>query len=246
MTRFSIMGGDPRSTRLCELLCGDGYDAKLFKKDEIAAAAAWGQAVVLPLKGMEPGAFCGALSPGQTLVTGGDFLEREDFAVLNAIPTAEGAVETAMDMLPVTLHGACALVIGWGRIGKYLCTLLRGMGAHVTASARNAGDFAWIEACGLDALHTERLGGGLGRFDVIFNTVPHLVLTYSRLLELKRGCAVIDLASAPGGVDFEAADKLGISCRQALGLPGKCSPESAARHMKATLYAILGERGVTL
>lgn len=246
MTQFSIINGDSRNVRLCELLCEDGHKARLFEKNEIPEAAAWGKVTVLPIKGLEPDVFNGFLGQGQILVSGEDFLSREDFAVLNAIPTAEGAVGIALDMLPVTMHGANALVIGYGRIGKYLCRLLDAMGVHVTASARKDEDFAWITARGYNKLHTMKLEGHLGGFEMVFNTVPHLTLTYPLLLELKQGCALIDLASAPGGVDFKAADKLGLKCRWALSLPGKCAPESAARYMKTTLYRILEERGAAL
>ena len=49
-----------------------------------------------------------------------DLFSREELTVRNAIPTAEGAIETAMHQLPVTLHGTRCLVVGFGRIGKLL------------------------------------------------------------------------------------------------------------------------------
>jgi len=39
-----------------------------------------------------------------------DLLEREEMAVLNAIPTAEGAIQIAMEEMPITLHGSNALI----------------------------------------------------------------------------------------------------------------------------------------
>ena len=47
-----------------------------------------------------------------------DYMKREELAVLNAIPTAEGAVKIAMEELPVTLHGSNCLCTGFGRVGK--------------------------------------------------------------------------------------------------------------------------------
>ncbi|MGN1030292.1 MAG: dipicolinate synthase subunit DpsA, partial [Butyricicoccaceae bacterium] len=47
-------------------------------------------------------------------ITVADYLERGELAVLNAIPTAEGAIQIAMEELPVTLHDSRALVIGNG------------------------------------------------------------------------------------------------------------------------------------
>lgn len=246
MLEISIMNGDVRNARLAGLLREDGFAAKLFERDEIEEATAYGRVIVLPIKGMSSDSFNGYLSEGQHLVSGEDFLQREDFAILNAIPTAEGALEIAMGAMQSTIHGSHALVIGFGRIGKLLCRSLANLGAKVSASARRDEDFAWMTALGYNALHTLRLDGELGGFDVVFNTVPHLVLPHARLRELKKDAVIIDLASAPGGVDFKSADRLGLTCRWALSLPGKCAPESAAKYMRDTLYNILKERGVLL
>lgn len=243
--RISVVAGDERNRRLNELLCADGWESELFEQSQPAQAADWGRIVVLPIKGVDPEVFNGCLNNEQTLVTGQDFLSRNDFAILNAIPTVEGAVQLAMEKTFQTLRGRKALVIGYGRIGKLLAHLLYGLGARVTVSARKSEDFAWIRAFGYKELNTVQLQGKLSGFDLIFNTVPHLVLPYMRLVELKQDCLVIDLASKPGGVDFKAAEKLGLNVEWALSLPGKVAPESAAIYMRDTLYAILRERGVS-
>ncbi len=241
--RYSVMEGDARSARLSEILREEGAEVRLFTSED--AAAAFGDVIVLPLKGVPASLFNGLLRGEQILVSGEDFLSREDFAVLNAIATAEGALELAMREMPVTLHGSEALVIGYGRIGKLLCERLGAMGASVTASARSDSDFAWIAARGFASAHTLMLDDTLHRYDVVFNTVPELVLPEERLRELKPACILIDLASAPGGVDCRAAERLGIRCHWALSLPGKCAPESAARVIRLVLGRILKERGIS-
>jgi dipicolinate synthase subunit A len=240
------MSGDPRNARLCEIITEEGRDARLFSQSEAAEAAAYGDVIVLPVKGLESGLFNGLLRDGQVLVTGEDFLSREDFLILNAVPTAEGALELAMREMPVTLHGSEVLVAGYGRIGKLLCNSLSALGASVTASARKDEDFAWMDALGYRPVHTMKLDGALGGFDAVFNTIPHLTLTSARLREFKPSCVIIDLASAPGGTDFKAAERLGLCCRWALSLPGKCAPESAARNMRLVLGRILAERGLSV
>ncbi|MBQ8670858.1 MAG: dipicolinate synthase, partial [Oscillospiraceae bacterium] len=90
-----------------------------------------------------------------------DYFEREELAVKNAVPTAEGAIQIAMEELPTTIFGARVLVIGFGRIGKLLAHRLKGMGARVTVSARNYRDLAWIEAYGYCSEHTDQLQGWL-------------------------------------------------------------------------------------
>ena len=173
-----------------------------------------------------------------------DYLEREEFTVMNSIPTAEGAIELAMQKLPKTLHGAKCLVIGYGHIGKLLAYYLRGLGAEVTASARRYGDFAWISAYGFTSVPTQKISDILGAFDVIFNTVPAMILDADCLSELKPDCLCIDLASKPGGIDMQAAKRLGINVEWALSLPGKVAPDSAATAMRDTIYNILDEWGI--
>ncbi|MCB6365580.1 dipicolinate synthase [Intestinibacillus massiliensis] len=149
-----------------------------------------------------------------------------------------------MEELLVTLHGARALVIGNGRIGKLLSQRLACLGADVTVSARSNADFAWISATGLHTLDTRLLAGHLAPFDVIFNTVPSRVLGLAELAEIPEECLVIDLASKPGGVDFPAAQQLGRRAIWALSLPGKVAPMSSAMAIRDTIYNILQEEGI--
>lgn len=146
-----------------------------------------------------------------------------------------------MKELPVTLHGARALVMGAGRLGKVLCQQLKGLGAEVTAAARKYADLAWISAWGCRPLRSDPLAGQLADYDLIINTVPALLLDREALTGLKPGCLVIDLASRPGGVDFEAARELGVKAIHALGLPGKVAPVTAGRAVRDAVYHILSE-----
>lgn len=172
-----------------------------------------------------------------------DYLEREEFSVSNAIPSAEGAVQIAMEELAITLRQARCLVVGFGRIGKLLAHYLHGFGADVTVSARKYGDIAWIDALGYHSANTLHLAGTLGEYDVIFNTVPFEILNAELLRELNEDCLVIDLASKPGGIDFTTAKKLGVHTIWALSLPGKVAPITAGMIMKQTIYNIIDEWG---
>lgn len=170
-----------------------------------------------------------------------DYLEREEFSVANAIPSAEGAIQLAMQEVPTTLHGMNVLVLGYGRIGKLLTKYLDAFGARVTVTARKYSDLAWIDANGYRALNTGAISGHLSEFDLIFNTIPSPVLTADRLRELKPDCLCIDLASKPGGIDFSAAKKLGIRAIWELSIPGKVAPVTAGQIMKQTIYNIMEE-----
>ena len=63
-----------------------------------------------------------------------------------------------------------------------------------------------------------------------------------RVLKIVRGDAlIIDLASKPGGVDFDAGKKLGINVIWALSLPGKTAPDSAGEIIADTVMNIINE-----
>ena len=174
-----------------------------------------------------------------------DYYESEEFAVANAVPTAEGAIEIAMHELPITVNGSSALVIGYGRIGKVLARLLHSLGASVTVSARKPRDIDAINACGYTSANTEALRDAVKkRFDVIFNTVPHQVIGREVLALLSRGTLIIDLASKPGGVDIDEAERRSMRVIWALSLPGKVAPvtsgEIIAQTVKIGLDRMLG------
>lgn len=170
-----------------------------------------------------------------------DYYAREELEILNTIPTAEGAIQIAMDELPITVHGAKCLVTGFGHVSKMLCRELHVLGAEVTACARKYSDLAWIKALEYRAVHISRLAEIAGEFDVVFNTVPAVILTEGVLSRLKKDCLVIDLASKPGGVDFETAGRLGIKTVWALSLPGKVAPLTSGSIIRDTILNILAE-----
>ncbi len=172
-----------------------------------------------------------------------DYLLREEFAIYNAVATAEGAVELMMKHTPITLWNSRVLVVGFGRIGKVLAHRLHGMGADVTISARNCADRAWGAAYGYHVLDTNRLEGQLSDFQIVVNTVPAPVLGESRLAELHADTLCMDLASRPGGMDFDAASRLGVRALWALSLPGEVAPQSAGAAIRDTVCNMMEEQG---
>lgn len=172
-----------------------------------------------------------------------DYFDREELAVLNAIPTAEGALQIAMEELPVTIFGLHVLLTGFGRISKALARMLVALGASVTVAARRFDDLAWARIYGCKTLHLPETDSSFGEYDLIINTVPAMLLNERRLALLKKGALVIDLASKPGGVDFDTARRLGVKTIWALSLPGKVAPVSSGEIIADTIRNLLRERG---
>lgn len=170
-----------------------------------------------------------------------DYLKREELAVLNTIPTVEGAIETAMRETEHTIHSSQCLVLGFGRIGKLLSKMLSNMGAKVTSQARKAHDLAWIDALGYNKTDIKDVHYNLDRYDIIFNTIPSEIFKEKDYKYMKKGCLLIDLASLPGGFNSHYAQKYGIRLVRALSLPGKCAPLSAAEYIKETIENMIDE-----
>ncbi len=170
-----------------------------------------------------------------------DIMKREELAVLNTISTAEGAIEIAIANTNKIIHGSKVLILGFGRIGKVLARKLAGLSAKVTCAARKDEDLAWIKAYGHNEININTLGENLGEFDIIINTVPHLILNKERMQYVKEDCLLIDLASNPGGIDKKEAKERNLKLIWALALPGKVAPVTTAEFIKDTIYNILKE-----
>ena len=169
-------------------------------------------------------------------INGLDILKDETTTILNTIPTAEGAIQIAMEETETVLDGKKALVIGFGRVGKTLASKLKGIGMEVYCEARKESDLACIRAYGYNAIEISNMKNELCKMNIIFNTVPAKILDKSMLILLNKKTLIIDLASWPGGVDYDIAEKLGIKAILALGLPGKVAPETAAEYIREYIY----------
>lgn len=170
-----------------------------------------------------------------------DIMKREELAVLNTIATAEGTIQLAIENTNKILHGSEVLILGFGRIGKVLARKLAGLSAKVTCAARKDEDLAWIKAYGHKATNINTIGSNLNKFDIIINTVPHIILTEERLKQVKKDCLLIDLASNPGGIDKKTVKDQNLKFVWALSLPGKVAPTTSAEFIKDTIYNIVKE-----
>ncbi|MDR2655032.1 MAG: dipicolinate synthase subunit DpsA [Oscillospiraceae bacterium] len=171
-----------------------------------------------------------------------DYFEREELAILNAVPTAEGAVEIALRESPRTLFGQSCLITGYGRVAKAVARLLPAFGAKTAVAARSFRDLARAAADGLETVPMGTLANRLPQADIIFNTVPSNILTQSLLEKVPGDCLIIDLASKPGGLDFGAARELGLKVIWALSLPGKVAPITAGEIILETIENIIAEK----
>lgn len=168
-----------------------------------------------------------------------DYHNDEGYQILNTIPTAEGALSILINETKATLFGSRILILGYGRIGKLLSEYLKALGASVHVEARKDSDLSWITAERMKAIPLKELPHYLGEMDIIINTVPAMLLDSIMLDLVKQDALILDLASAPGGTDFDYASKKGIKAIHAQGLPGKVACKSAAEYIYGTIKKYL-------
>lgn len=161
----------------------------------------------------------------------------------NTIATAEGAICEAIRQSPWNLRGSSCAILGYGKCARTLCQYLKGMGCITFIAARREEAVAQASVISDNAGNLKDFLFCAGTFDFIFNTIPAPVITREALARMKSTVTIIDIASSPGGVDFEAAQGLGIHASLCPGLPGKYAPAASAEEIRKTVKRILKEIG---
>lgn len=173
-----------------------------------------------------------------------DINEDRRFKILNAIPTAEAAVSIAMEHSAYTLFGQHVLVCGYGCIAKCLVKLLNAFGCTVTVAARKQADLYEAEYFGCKTVRIEKLADIVAEQNIIFNTCPALVLNKQALQNVSSRCIIIDLASRPGGCDFDFARENNINAKLYLSLPDIYAPQNAGENMYKIIASIIERHGL--
>lgn len=218
----------------------DGYVEIIFSDQSIQLTKKWFQR----LKKSTP-IFTGIASKYLSSVTKElgipltPLLNRDDVAIYNSIPTAEGTIMMAMEHTDYTLHSSNVIVVGFGRVGHTVANKFSALGAKVSVSARSIKDLARINEMGLTAIPLEELPDHTNNCDLLINTIPAQVIHKQTIQQLPRHAIVIDLASVPGGTDFEYAEQRGIKAILAKSLPGIVAPKTAGKILADVIKQIL-------
>lgn len=160
-----------------------------------------------------------------------DLLQDPYYLAENAAITAHCALKYILNALPVTLAGQQVLVIGWGRIGKCMARLFRGLDARVTVCARKESDRAMAAALGYSVMGPEP---DLTQFRVLVNTAPAQVVSKSGIARCRPDAVKLDLASVQG--------LPGRDVVWARGLPGIDAPESSGKLIADTVIRLLSRK----
>ena len=246
--RFAVIGSDARQLAAGRALARAGYAVE--GPEEIALAdyillPLPLDAARTPLAELLRAARPGALALGGMLSEEAKAIAAEagvELAIRNAIPTAEGCIGVLLAQRKRTLWGSAVLLLGFGPVGQAVGTRLAALGAHVTVAARRPAQRAQAESLGMQGAELARLARLAPAFDTVVNTIPAQVLTAPVLARLRPGSLIVDLASRPGGTDFDAAARCGHKAIHALSLPAACAPETAGEIVARTVREMLRER----
>jgi len=170
-----------------------------------------------------------------------ELFDRDDVAIFNSIPTAEGALMMAIQNTDITIHGSSSMVLGLGRTGLTMARTLQGLGAKVKVGVRREDQFARAYEMGFEPFYTNDLLHHVGNIDLLFNTIPTMIVTAQIIANLPSRAVIIDLASKPGGTDFRFAEKRGIKALLAPGLPGIVAPRTAGQIIAECLSRLIME-----
>ncbi len=171
-------------------------------------------------------------------------LERDDVAIYNSIPSAEGTLLMAMQETEITMHKSNTVILGFGRTGQTIARTFSVLGAYAKVGTIHPSEKARAEAMGLETFEFEDLSTVVQSADLCINSIPAMVLPEDILIHFPVRSVIIDIASPPGGTDFEYAKKRGIKAILAPGLPGAVAPKTAGRILAKVISQLLGENQV--
>ena len=127
----------------------------------------------------------------------------------------------------INLQGSNCLVLGYGKCAKVLAKKLKALDANVTICARSQVSLCEATSWGYQTVCLNRLIKAVSNYDFIFNTIPTVVLNQEVIDKISIDTVIVDIASIPGGIDYEYANKKNIKTFHYLGIPGKISPKTS-------------------
>lgn len=169
--------------------------------------------------------------------------EDETFLLRNAALTAEGAIFSAMSRRTSALAGGCCLITGYGRIGQALVRRLCALEMFVIVCARSEAQMRAAHAAGAHPVPLEQIESACAQAQLVMNTVPAHVLGRGALERLAGRAQVIELASAPYGMDCALAAQLGVEVIMEGGVPGRYAPVQAGEALFDALVRAMQTAG---
>ena len=166
-----------------------------------------------------------------------NILNDEKFTLVNAIITAEGTIEKIINKSEKSLFESNVCILGYGRVSKALARRIEPLCKNLIVYNNPSVNYIYTKINNIKSKYIDSFKDDIQNFDVIVNTIPSLILNKELLDKTDKNSLILDLASLPGGVDFNYAKKLNLKTIHYLGVPSKVSCLSSAN----TIFNFLKE-----
>ena len=170
-------------------------------------------------------------------------MEDNDVKKENSIPTVEGIIGDLVYNTPSTINQANILVLGYGNIGKLLVEKLRALDANVAVGVMLENDFEYLKKQDINTFYTndhQLFSDAIKQSQIIINTVPSLMLNKDFLDLVGENAYILDIASAPHGVDKDYADEKCLNHKLSLGIPALVAPKTAGLILYKKINKMIG------
>ena len=259
---FLIAGNDIKMLECKNCLTDCGFDACLSYGDEFSQNLSKFNNIVLTLPTVVNGCISGTNETVESLAKklmpfhrvfygnlndnpfgnqGICYYSDETFLYENSRLTAQGVLRLILENTDRDVSGLNIAVIGYGRCGQAISSMLNEIGAKVTVFSRRKESLIFSGNRQIICENTEDIDKLVQRFDVIINTVPYNIIKDNGLRNLTNDNLYIEVASKPYGFDATLVDNYSFRYILASGLPGRFTPKAAGRNIAKTIIGLLKE-----
>ncbi len=141
----------------------------------------------------------------------------EEVSYKNTLLTSEGLLKILYER-GLSISNKRTLITGYGRLTANIANIFDALNSDVTIYARKEKDRVSAKLLGYKTIK-DLNDLSLENYQIIINTVPHIIFTENQKKYLKPDANLIDLASKPGGFS-DCYDNV----IQELGIPGRMYP----------------------
>lgn len=152
------------------------------------------------------------------------FSQSPVFSTENALLTAEGLLAEVVRYTPFSLSSANVLLLGYGRCGSAIGTLLHPICRSLSLLEQDEQKRSQAEKKGLCPVASEDFPKVLPTCSLVINTIPAQILEPGQIQLLSDDCHIFDIASAPFGFPADLTEQYLLPYFRLPGLPGRFSP----------------------
>lgn len=163
----------------------------------------------------------------------------KEFNYSNSLATSEAVLKYGIELLPIILKNSNILILGYGNSAKALVEDFKHFSNKLLVAVRKDEVRKDLLKKKINNINLKELKNYIEEYDLIINTIPSMIIDEELLHYISPTSYILDIASYPGGVDFNKAKKYGINAFLLPSLPLKYAPKTSGIE-----YAKAIERGI--